>query len=150
MLEVKDPRLRYWTIFTQFMKCMGLKSLFFRKNWGHTNYDKQLGAGISHYLVECIRILSALCSQQHVSYGGGIRSMAVSEMTALAIRLWRIILFEKDKSIFRLNTNVHRCRFAVLHYIIGSPPTAETYYKLKYAIRPKKVWVSGLRARRHF
>ena len=29
-LEAKDPRLWYWTIYTQSIKCMGLKSLFFR------------------------------------------------------------------------------------------------------------------------
>ena len=53
-VEAKDPRLWYWTIFTQSIKCMGLKSLFkFRKIWGHTLYDKQLGAWISHYLVRC-------------------------------------------------------------------------------------------------
>ena len=32
---------------------MGLKSLFYRKDWGHTLYDKQLGAWIPHYLVGC-------------------------------------------------------------------------------------------------
>ena len=31
MLEVKDPRLWYWTIFTQSLNCIGLKSLFFQK-----------------------------------------------------------------------------------------------------------------------
>ena len=38
------------------VKCMGLKFLFFRKLWGHTLYDKQLSARISHYLVECTPI----------------------------------------------------------------------------------------------
>ena len=44
---------QYWTIFTQSIKYMGLKSLFFWKIWRHTHYDKQLGAWISHYLVGC-------------------------------------------------------------------------------------------------
>ena len=29
--------------FTQSIKCMGLKYLFFRKKLGRTHYDKQLG-----------------------------------------------------------------------------------------------------------
>ena len=43
----------YCTSFTQSLKWMGLKSLFYRKIWGHTLYDKQLGTWISHYLVGC-------------------------------------------------------------------------------------------------
>ena len=51
-LEAKDPILWYWTILTQSIKCMGLKSLFYIIE-ARTLYDKQLGAWISHYLVAC-------------------------------------------------------------------------------------------------
>ena len=47
------PGHDYCTSFTQSLKWMGLKSLFYRKIWGHTLYDKQLGAWIPHYLVGC-------------------------------------------------------------------------------------------------
>ena len=39
---------------------MGLKSLVYRKIWGHTLYDKQLGRWISYYLVGCTHILGGL------------------------------------------------------------------------------------------
>ena len=56
---VGSPGYDIGPFFTQAFKCMGLKSLFFRKIWKytlqntHTLFDKQLGAWIFHYLVEC-------------------------------------------------------------------------------------------------
>ena len=47
----RTPRSWYCTSFTQSLKWMGLKSLFYINIGGHTLYDKQLGAWISHYLV---------------------------------------------------------------------------------------------------
>ena len=51
--KLRTLRSWYCTSFTQSLKWMGLKSLFYRKIWGHTLYDKQLGAWIPHYLVGC-------------------------------------------------------------------------------------------------